>query len=102
VATDDDRFGMPASAFAAAREAHGVNSPVYRCGTYVPTRGEVATLPIAKLRPILIDWMWESPSELIPDDAQITAVREILLCRSDVEDDVLQALIRECDDFLKI
>ncbi|AGG89206.1 hypothetical protein R2APBS1_2085 [Rhodanobacter denitrificans] len=31
----DDRFGMPASAFKAARESHGLDSPVFRAGMYV-------------------------------------------------------------------
>lgn len=33
----DDRFGMPESAFKAARESHGLDSPVFRAGMYVPT-----------------------------------------------------------------
>lgn len=28
----NDRFGMPDSAFKAARENHGLNSPVFRTG----------------------------------------------------------------------
>ena len=36
----DDRFGMPARAFQAARESHGLDSPVFRAGMYVPTRHE--------------------------------------------------------------
>ncbi len=43
----DDRFGMPPSAFQAARESHGLDSPVFRMGMYVPTCQEVATLPAA-------------------------------------------------------
>ena len=50
----DDRFGMPASAFRATMESHGLNSPVIRAGMYVPTRHEVATLPIAQLSTIVI------------------------------------------------
>src|SRR3546814_7595268 len=79
----DDRFGMPASAFKAARESHGLNSPVFRAGMYVPTRHEVATLATAKLLPIVVDWMWESPSELIPNNDQISQLRAILLGRPD-------------------
>ncbi|MBQ4855779.1 hypothetical protein IMW82_13965 [Rhodanobacter sp. B2A1Ga4] len=97
----DDRFGMPESAFKAARESHGLDSPVFRAGMYVPTRHEVATLPATQLSSIVIDWMWESPSELIPDNAQIGALREILLARSDVDLPEVQQLIAECDDYLK-
>lgn len=39
----DDRFGMPESAFQAARESHGLDNPVIRMGMYVPTREEVDT-----------------------------------------------------------
>lgn len=39
----DDRFGMPASAFQAAMESHGLDSPVFRAGMHVATRYEVAT-----------------------------------------------------------
>jgi hypothetical protein len=98
----DDRFGMPASAFQAARESHGVNSPVIRMGMYVPTRHEVATLPAAELLPIVIDWMWESPSELIPDNTQIAALRAILAARPDAGSPELDPLIAACDDYLKV
>ena len=101
MAEDDDRFGMPDSAFAAAREAHGANSPVLRSGMYVPLKREVRELPADELRPMLIDWMWESPSALIPDNEQIASVREILLKRPDVKSDNVQSLIAECDEYLK-
>ncbi|MGA0586492.1 hypothetical protein ACO2Q2_05060 [Dyella sp. KRB-257] len=98
----DDRFGMPASAFQAARESHGVDSPVFRTGMYVPTRNEVATCSAAVLYPIVIDWMWESPSELIPDNAQIAELRAILVARPDVANPDVQQLIAACDDYLKV
>lgn len=99
---ENDRFGMPASAFEAALDSHGRNNPVYRVGMYVPTRGEVAKLPLDDLRQILIDWMWESPSELIPNNEQIAAVRAILAARSDSEELAGQQLIAECDAYLKV
>lgn len=98
----NDRFGMPDSAFTAALESHGVNNPVQRLGMYVPTRGEVATLPAADLRVFLIDWMWESPSELIPDNTQIRDVRTILSSRQDSEHPDIQQLIAECDAYLAV
>lgn len=97
----DDRFGMPDSAFVAARESHGLDNPVLRMGMYVPTRGEVASLPAAVLYPIVVDWMWESPSELIPNNTQIAELRAILLARSDADDPEVQRLITECDGYLK-
>lgn len=98
----DDRFGMPASAFKAARESHGLNSPVFRAGMYVPTRHEVATLATAKLLPIVVDWMWESPSELIPNNDQISQLRAILLGRPDAAEAELRELIVACEDYLKV
>ncbi|MEY2161263.1 MULTISPECIES: hypothetical protein [unclassified Rhodanobacter] len=97
----DDRFGMPDSAFAAARESHGRDNPVLRMGMYVPTRGEVASLPAAELYSIMVDWMWESPSELIPNNTQIAELRAILLARPDADDLEVQRLIAECDGYLK-
>ncbi|NMW22964.1 hypothetical protein HFP05_00650 [Rhodanobacter denitrificans] len=98
----NDRFGMPDSAFKAARESHGLNSPVFRVGMYVPTRHEVATLSPAKLLPIVIDWMWESPSELIPNNDQISELRAILLGRSDAAEAEVRELIVACEDYLKV
>jgi hypothetical protein len=98
----DDRFGMPDSAFKAARESHGLNSPVFREGMYVPTRHEVATLSAAKLLPIVIDWMWESPSELIPNNDQISELRAILLARPDATEPEVRELIVACEDYLKV
>ena len=98
----DDRFGMPASAFKAARESHGLHSPVFRIGMYVPTRHEVAALPAAQLLPIVIDWMWESPSELIPNNDQIAQLRALLLARPDASDAEIRELIVACEDCLKV
>lgn len=99
---DNDRFGMPDSAFAAALESHGIDNPVLRLGMYVPTRGEVATLSAADLRIFLIDWMWDSPSELIPNAAQIRDVRAILVARPDSSEPDIQQLIDECDGYLDV
>lgn len=98
----DDRFGMPESAFEAALESHGRDNPVFRVGMYVPTREEAAKMPPAELRTILIDWMWESPSELIPNDQQIADVRSILVSRPDAESPVIHQLIAECEAYLKV
>jgi hypothetical protein len=98
----DDRFDMPNSAFKAARESHGLNSPVFRAGMYVPTRHEVATLSPAKLLPIVVDWMWESPSELIPNNDQISQLRAILLARTDADAPEVRELIVACEDYLKV
>jgi hypothetical protein len=95
---DQDRFGMPDSAFAAAHKAHG-NAPTVRCGMYIPTRGEVASMAIADLRPILMDWLHESPTELIPSVAQISQVKNILEARQDAAE--LVGLIEECRQYIE-
>ncbi|EIL89954.1 hypothetical protein AB7849_18975 [Rhodanobacter sp. 115] len=97
-----DRFGMPASAFQAARESHGLDSPVFRMGMYVSTRQEVATLPATQLLPIVIDWMWESPSELIPNSDQIAQLRAILLARADAAEPEIRELVVACEEYLKV
>jgi hypothetical protein len=97
----EDRFGMPASAFQAAREHHGLDNPVERLGMYVPSRREVANSPADALFPVLVDWMWESPTELIPSNEQIIELREVLLTRSDAGDPDILRLVDLCDDYLK-
>lgn len=96
----DDRFGMPESAFRAARDSHGPDNPAIRSGMYVPTRREVADAAPTWLYPVLIDWFWECPSELIPSDEQIQEVKAILTARLDVSDPVIASLLTECDDVL--
>lgn len=100
--SDDDRFCMPTSAFEAALDSHGRDSPVIRAGMYVPTRREVATLEPAALAPIVIDWMWESPSELIPNNEQIGDLRAILMARPDADQPGIRQLVAACDDYLKV
>lgn len=103
MATDlkHDRFGMPKSAFDAARDTHGHNNPVLRVGVDVPMQTEVASLPVEVLRPVLIDWMWESPSELIPSNEQIRGVIAILRARPDAKHPDVRELIQSCEDYLR-
>lgn len=96
----EDRFGMPESAFRAARESHGLDNPTIRSGMYVPARREVAEKPPEWLYPVLIDWMWEGPSELIPSNAQIAEVRAVLLARPDAADPAVVQIVAECDEYL--
>lgn len=93
----NDRFGMPESAIRAAIEAH---KGVIRTGMYVPTRDEVATWPPKLLYNILMDWMWESPSEIIPNYTQIAEVLTVLEDRPDAGD--LSKIIAECREFIKV
>lgn len=93
---NEDRFGMPESALQAAWEAH---RHVLRTGMYVPTRTEVATWPVKKLTAALINWMRESPSELIPSNDQIAAVVEVLESRYDADD--MRELIATCREYFR-
>lgn len=98
---EQDRFGIPESAFAAALRAQS-SAPVIRCGMYVPTRAEVRTMAPKTLRPLLIEWLWESPSELIPTNEQIGQVKSILEGRPDAYSDAdLGELIDECRSYIE-
>lgn len=96
----EDRFGMPEEAFRRAVESHGRNNPLIRLGMYVPSRQEVATMPIGSLAEILDYWMWESPTELIPSPTQIQEVRNVLEARPDAAEPETRALIAECEDYV--
>ncbi len=78
-----DRFGMPESAIRAAVEAH---KGILRVGMHVPTREEVTEWPADRLYNILMDWMWESPSEIISHNEHIAEVLAVLEARPDAED----------------
>jgi hypothetical protein len=92
-----DRFGMREGAIRAAIEGH---RGVLRAGMYVPTREEVATWPPETLYSIVMDWMWESPSEIIPNKDQIAEVLAILEARPDADEHM--KLIAECREYLKV
>jgi hypothetical protein len=89
---DDDRFGIPVG-----RIHEVIRSPagIIRAGCYIPTRHEVATRDPAWLWSVLIDWLWESPTELIPTDEQIADVIAILLGPPDAETEAIQKIIDE-------
>jgi len=91
-----DRFGMPESAIRAAMEGH---CGILRAGMYVPTREEVGTWPPEKLYSIIVDWLWESPSEIIPTRGQIAEVLAVLEARPDA--DQHRKLIAECREYTR-
>lgn len=97
----DDRFGMPDSAFRAAREHHRRDNPTVRLGRYVPTRRDVVTLGADDIAFLLDLWMWESPTELIPSDDQIREVRSVVSSRLDADTPEVQAIIAEYDRHLQ-
>jgi hypothetical protein len=93
----DDRFGVSRKTI--ERLFHDQNW-LLRDGTYVPTKEEVRTLPITQLSAIIISWMWESPSELIPNNSQIESVVQILQEREDADTTACTTLLKECKKYL--
>ncbi len=90
----EDRFGVCDSAIEAARANH---AGIFRIGTYIPTREEVRTMAPERLYPILDQWMWESPAELIPRPDQIADVLSELLKRPDQE--AIQHIVAACQAY---
>lgn len=87
-----DRFGVPEQLIIDVIKAH---RGLMQDGCYVPTRHEVATQKPFWLTLILLGWWWESPSELIPTDAQIADVLEVLRSRPDAGSWTIQGLIAQ-------
>lgn len=87
-----DRFGIPHERIIEAIRAH---ANIWRDGSYIPTRSEVAEAPAEKLWNWLLGWWWESPAELIPTDAQIADVIAILLARPDAASAEIQRIIAQ-------
>ena len=98
MASEQDRFGVTDEIMSAARKAHA-RAFTLRVGTCIPTRREVLTMSEAELQPILIDWLHESPSELIPTVGRIQQVKAILETRSDSAS--LRRLIDECRAYIE-
>lgn len=97
ITNDDDRFGMPQSAF---QSAHQANADIPRMGMLVPNRAQVRTMSAKELSLVLDFWMYESPAELIPSDDQIRGVITELEERADRQDDEVVALIASCREYL--
>ncbi|MBU6436235.1 MAG: hypothetical protein KGJ44_01635 [Betaproteobacteria bacterium] len=66
---------------------------------FLHTRGEVRSLSAPTLRQVLIEWMWESPSELIPTYARIGQVVVELAARPDADE--LAGLIDTCRQYME-
>lgn len=87
---ENDRFRVPESRLRAAARFAGMriharySAEAAFFNSYVPTRKEVATLPGEKIHRILLDWMTNSVTEIIPSPGQIAEVKAILLKREDV------------------
>lgn len=94
---DDDRFGMPDSAFESARDVH---QGIHRSGMHVPTRLEVRTMPTEQLSIVIDLWMSEGPVELIPSYQQIRDVIDELNQRPDLDTAEVAKLIAICKAYV--
>lgn len=92
---NNDRFGISDEALRLVHEKH---RGIIRSGMIVPTRSEVRTAPIGWLAPVLVDWIWDSPTELVPTDAMIEAVIAELEARPDAGTVEVRQLIGELRD----
>tara|TARA_R110001592_G_scaffold302869_3_gene574859 strand:- start:797 stop:1087 length:291 start_codon:yes stop_codon:yes gene_type:complete len=82
------------------RQVAAKSSGPLRSGIYVPSELEVKELEPLILEEILIEWFHESPTELIPSEAQISQVHAILQSRSDRYDAAIQNMICDCKRLL--
>jgi hypothetical protein len=93
---DFNFFGIPAENIRAATQRH--SSGKHPDHTIVPSRKDIATLPEAELRGLLVGWMENGATEIIPSRAQIALVREILQEREDARQ--LTQIIAMCNNFI--
>jgi hypothetical protein len=87
-----DRFGVRDALIVEVMRKH---AGMIRAGCYVPTRAEVATASPERVHGWLLDWWWESPTELIPTDEQVAHAVAILKARPDVDHPLIQAVLAE-------
>jgi len=94
---DSDHFGVPEENIRAAQlRASSTRHPLH-CS--VPTKKEIATLPLPELKAALIAWMEHSAIEIIPSRAQVALVRDVLLARRDSPE--LGSLVRMCSNYIE-
>lgn len=89
---EEERFGVSMELIRAVITEHG---GIIRAGCYVPARAEVALKEPEWLYSVLTDWFWESPTDLIPIDAQIEDVLRILRSRRDAKHPLIQRIIEQ-------
>jgi len=94
---DYNYFGIPESNLRAAEKSAN-RKQRHKYHTSVPTRKEVATLEPVVLKPLLMGWMCNAATEIIPSRTQIFEVRQILIARADAGD--LSELISMCDCYM--
>lgn len=95
---DLEQFGVPLENIEAARRRQSVISAKRRpVNLRVPTRSDVLRLPSEDLKSLLVSWMEHSPVEIIPSQAQIQLVIEVLLTRPDAP--TLAPLLAMCRNY---
>ncbi|MBG7621626.1 hypothetical protein I5R65_19320 [Herbaspirillum sp. AP02] len=93
-----DYFNVPSENIEAAI-AHQSTRPWPR-NVRVPTRAEVAALPLDELHRLIRNWIYKSAVEIIPSRKQIAQVLEILHQRPDI--DSMPALLALCEAYSKL
>lgn len=96
---EHERFGVSLEIIRQILDEH---AGIIRLGCYVPTRTEVRTQEPAWLESVLIDWWWESPTQLTPTYWQVQEVLGILTARPDADSEGVQRIIDQApteDDF---
>lgn len=93
-----DYFGTPPENMQAALNRADKYRKKHQFHTKVPTRKEVATLPVGQLTALLVGWMEHSAIEIIPSRMQIALARETLQARPDRQ--ALQSLIEKCGNYV--
>lgn len=73
-----EHFGVSTENIELAQKSAKIYERKFEFHTFVPTRKEVLSLPIAQLTPLLVGWMIHSPAEILPSCNQIEQVIEIL------------------------
>lgn len=89
----DEHFDIPAENIQAAIR-HQADRARPR-NVRVPSRTEVATLPLEQLHRLLFRWFHQSAIEIIPGRKQVAAVQEILRSRADITR--MPALLALCE-----
>src|SRR5450830_1374443 len=90
-------FGVPLANIKSA-QARIVGSK-QRLNVRVPTRKEVSSLPSNELRPLLVEWMTHSATEIIPSKAQIYEVLTMLQAREDLSE--IQDVADMCANYVR-
>ncbi|MGO0792452.1 hypothetical protein ACTOWA_21525 [Herbaspirillum seropedicae] len=90
-----DHFNIPLENIEAA-VAHQSGRP-HPLNVKVPTRAEVATLPLDELYRLIRKWIHKSAIEIVPSRKQIGEVLEILRSRADIS--AMPALVALCEEY---